>query len=389
MSTRRRERVEKGVYRRSGKYEICWRDSTGRLRWKQIPGGIRTARAALAVEHARRARGERVLDTRLPFTEAADCWWESRALNVRASTQEAYRYHLDKLRDHFGRTRLSAIGPAEVAAFLAKERRSGAGAATLNGRLVVLSGVFSYAIRYLDHAGANPVKLLGPEERPRRDSGDSKRALSDEEVAGIIAATPDREKLLVRTLVETGARRSEISGLVWDDIDLREATLTISQQLHRVHPVRVALKTRNSHRTIVLTQQLAAQLKKHYMASGRPDGDSYVFRRINGKPYQGSQVGEVVKRAAKAAGLTGVTAHRFRHTHISKLVGSGWDVVEVAARAGDTVTTLQRTYLHEWEAARRSKDQRDRLGSLYGGGAGNGRVTAERGAARQTATGSS
>jgi hypothetical protein len=75
----RRERVERGIYRRpDGKLEIGFRDAQGKQRWRVVDGGITAARAQLATEHAKRARGERVAaDPRLRFNDAADAWWNA------------------------------------------------------------------------------------------------------------------------------------------------------------------------------------------------------------------------------------------------------------------------------------------------------------------------
>src|SRR4051794_39645388 len=98
--TPRRVRVESGIYKRQdGKLEIGWRDAAGRQKWRVVNGGIKAARAELAQEHARRARGERVAsDPRLRFDAAADAWWEARVVKLRPGTQNAYGAGLIHLR---------------------------------------------------------------------------------------------------------------------------------------------------------------------------------------------------------------------------------------------------------------------------------------------------
>jgi|SRR5579884_437094 len=59
--TRRRVRVERGIYRRStGVLEVCFKDESGRLRWRTVDGGMLAARTLRNDLAARRARGERV-----------------------------------------------------------------------------------------------------------------------------------------------------------------------------------------------------------------------------------------------------------------------------------------------------------------------------------------
>jgi hypothetical protein len=41
-------------------------------------------------------------------------------------------------------------------------------------------------------------------------------------------------------------------------------------------------------------------------------------------------------------------------------------VAEIAARLGDSIPTVMSTYAHDFDAARRRDEQRDRLAALYG-----------------------
>src|SRR5690349_4483314 len=115
----RRQRVEPGIYRRTAAngrqaFEIGFRDSQGRQRWRRVEGGIKAARAALAEAHAARSRGERVAaDPRLRFSDAADAWWRARVVNMRPTTRTTYGAALKHLNAQFGRARLSDITPGD------------------------------------------------------------------------------------------------------------------------------------------------------------------------------------------------------------------------------------------------------------------------------------
>ena len=73
------------------------------------------------------------------------------------------------------------------------------------------------------------------------------------------------------------------------------------------------------------------------------------------------------RTACKHIGMTDVSPHNLRHTHASKLVAAGVDVVEVARWLGDSVGTVQSVYLHEWNADQRREQQRALLQKLYPG----------------------
>src|SRR2546423_14286668 len=112
-TTPRRIRVESGIYKRpDGRLEIGWRDARGKLRWRVVDGKLKAARAALAQEHAKRARGEDYgANPRLSFSEASERWWEAHSGNLRPETQVSYQTGLKHLRAHFGTQRLSRITP--------------------------------------------------------------------------------------------------------------------------------------------------------------------------------------------------------------------------------------------------------------------------------------
>jgi len=141
---------------------------------------------------------------------------------------------------------------------------------------------------------------------------------------------------------------------------------------------RVPLKTKRSRRSIEITHGLATRLAEQRLAAERSGAHDLVFTSRNGQALDHRNIGgRVMARAAKRAGLEAVerhgeiiqpapTFHSLRHTHASRLIAAGWDIAEVSARLGHAnVATTMRIYVHEFDAARRSSDRRDRLAALY------------------------
>jgi integrase len=175
MSAPIRTKVEPGIWQRGDTLEITFRDAQGKQRRKTVPGGIMAARKALNAEVAKRDRGERVAaDPRLRFDAAADAWHEARVLRLRRNSQATYGFHLKHLREHFGRWRMTDIGPADVAKYVTAKENAGLAGKTIGAHLNVLSAVFDYATRHLGLASTNPVTSLDRVERP---SGARKRDL--------------------------------------------------------------------------------------------------------------------------------------------------------------------------------------------------------------------
>lgn len=95
------------------------------------------------------------------------------------------------------------------------------------------------------------------------------------------------------------------------------------------------------------------------------------------------QTGREWDRALRRAGLVGArpVIHDLRHTHASRLIALGWDPGEIAKRLGDRVETILGTYVHEFDARRRSAERRAALEGLYGAkppGMATGMSTSER-----------
>ena len=355
----RRTRIEQGIYQRpDGKLEIGFRDAQGVKRWRKVDGGITVARRQLTAEVAKRDRGERTTaDPRVTLDRAAELWWQARVVKLRPNTQASYAYALGALRPRFGRHKLTAIGPTELAAWVASAQADGFAARTVQQQLSVLSAIFTYAARHLGFAGTNPVSLLDRVERPQGDDTE-KRILTTDELAVVVAGG-----LIFELAAETGMRQGEILGLAWGDVDLEAQTIAVRFQLQRATVERVPLKTGRSRRTIEATPQLVAKLRAHKLAS--PPGE-FVFATRTGTPIGHRNIRRSFDRLVVDMPAPKPTFHSLRHTHVSQLIAAGWDVAEIATRIGDTIETLMGTYAHEFDSAKRSADRRDRLAELYG-----------------------
>ncbi len=382
--TSRRQRVEPGIYARSGAdgqttYEIGWRDAQGRQRWRRVEGGIRAARAALADAHSARARGERVgADPRLRFDDAAAAWWEARVTRLRPATHSAHAASLAHLRRRFGGVRMTDITPSDVAAFIAEQQRAGLKGWTIKGQMTVLSSIFTYSARHLGLVGVNPVSVLDRVERPSSDDERPKRVLTPPELRRLLDEIDEPYKLLFELAAETGCRLAEALGLVWGEVDLTEQTITFTSQLDR-QGRRAPLKTSRSRRCVEITPTTASKLRAANLAAASSGRHDFVFVTRAGTPHDHRNIGgRVLSRAVKRAGLEAVgrdgvivepapTFHSLRHSHGSALIAAGWDIEEVSARLGHAnVSTTQRIYVHAYDAARRSSARRDRLAGMYG-----------------------
>jgi integrase len=239
-----RTKVEPGIWFRlnaTGRrvYEIVYRDSEGRQRQETIAGGLQDARTRLHDLKARLGKGERIVpNRRLTFAEASSAWIEAKAPNLAPKTIAIYSYALNvHLLPAFGRTKLADIDVRVVAKFVARmggteyrrevEARTGESKAqmgysaqTIKSVLIPLSRTFAYAIRHLDHAGANPVAALDLDERPGyRQHRARKVKLGREDLDKLVAAAESPWREIICTALALGTRLGETLGLEWRHID--------------------------------------------------------------------------------------------------------------------------------------------------------------------------
>ena len=113
---------------------------------------------------------------------------------------------------------------------------------TANRARASLSALYAWWMKFDDTILGNPVKgSHAEEENVARD-----RALSDAEAAAVWLAAPDNDfGKVIRLLLLTGCRRSEIGELKWSEVDLAARIITLPEA-----------RTKNKNRHVVpLTDQ--------------------------------------------------------------------------------------------------------------------------------------
>ena len=305
-SAARRVRVERNIYRRpSGVYEVGFKDGGGKQRWRTVIGGITAARALRDELLARRARGERVVtDGRLRFAEAAAKWLDGPVLDLRPRTQECYRNAIEQhLVPAFGTRRLDAISPDDLALLVRELRSRGFSESTIVIVLGVTNRVYRYAARRLAWAGANPVSLMLPSERPKPSQCKRRRIFEGHELEQTIRAAAEPYRTLLTVAALTGARLSELLALTWADArldDLDDAELEFGYQVDR-HGVRQATKTDGSARTVPIPKELALMLTHHKLGSRFSQSTDFVFCTRTGRPLGQQNVTRALREAQRKA----------------------------------------------------------------------------------------
>ena len=225
-------------------------------------------------------------------------------------------------KDEIGSRALVSITPATIAEIrdrLAKEklpngkRRSGS---TINRRITALSACLRVAVKEYGWLTKNPI----PNVTRMPDSKGRERFLSDTERTALLSAceASSCEALapLVKLALATGARKGELLGLQWQNVDLERRTIRF-------------VDTKNGENRTVALAATAVDTLRAWRKVRLPTGVVFPFV-IDGmeKPW---------REARDAAGLTDFRFHDLRHSAASYLAMSGASLMDIAAILGHKI----------------------------------------------------
>ena len=176
----------------------------------------------------------------------------------------------------------------------------------------------------------------------------------------------------------TGARRGELCGLRWSDLDEARGQLTIARSIQHgldkqrllVAPTKTGRARRVSldARAVEVLVRYREQAQSWAAAARVPlaaDGYILTLDPSGATPIKPDTITSGFARAARRVGVK-LRFHDLRHMSASLLIGAGTDVRTVAGRLGhaDASTTL-RIYAHTFEA--RDRQAAEVLGALLPG----------------------
>jgi len=189
-----------------------------------------------------------------------------------------------------------------------------------------------------------------------------------EEVRTLVRAAAALDPLFglyIRVMVATGARRAEVCGLRWSDVDFDAGTLNVARSYTVVPGVRGdrPTKTRSTRLVILdpitldglrsgleLSVALAAQFG--FAADARRAGYVFTDDPAGTTAWRPDTANARWVKARSAVGLTGIRLHDLRHFQATQLLDAGVPVPTVAARLGHADgTTTMKIYAHRTRRA--------------------------------------
>ncbi|TMF67712.1 MAG: site-specific integrase [Chloroflexi bacterium] len=169
------------------------------------------------------------------------------------------------------------------------------------------------------------------------------QALTAEEAQRVReAARGDDLEALWVMLLTTGLRQGEAIALQWSAIDLEAGVLRVVASMIRIageEPRLVEPKTRKSRRTIDLSADAIASLRRHRQRQSeaviRPlTRDGFVFQRADGRPLSFTTMWKAWRRLLRKADVRLLGVYSARHTAATLLLERGVDAKTVSEMLG-------------------------------------------------------
>lgn len=343
------------------------RDENGKRQYKSVygksPAELKEKETAIRLQLG---RGLDVLSQRDSFDTWADDWIRlKKSAKITDKQKSNYQRGVTFWKEALNGYEIGRIRADDIERPLVSLQEEGYAARTINFYRSTVHQIMQRAVGRV--ISSNPVDLVQLTEPGQK--AEQRRALSAEEQKWIWD-TPHRGQPVAVIMMLSGLRRGELAALTWNDVDLKERTITVNKSIEYPpnEPPRLRHLTKSAAgmRTVDIPQKLAdymAAMPKdnmlviHSAKGGVMTESAWLslwgsYMRILNIKY-GVRTPADLERMKKSGQhkfdmtIPRITLHWLRHTFCTLLYLSGVDVVQACAQMGhaDIATTLK-IYTH-------------------------------------------
>lgn len=178
-----------------------------------------------------------------------------------------------------------------------------------------------------------------------------KEILSFDQLELLLNQTQYKHYLIVRMLVVSGARLSEILGLRWVNVDFETGKIKIIKTVDsRNRETKDKTKTKSSKRNIILDKETLEYLQKKKQSIkviSIKEDERLVFNGDDGRPMRHRAVELTLHRMLKKAGLPKMGLHSLRHSVLTNLNDVGISIADIIALSGHAGISSLQPYIHQ------------------------------------------
>jgi integrase len=356
--------------------------------WSVSAAREEASRLKREIDRGRDPMGERHEERAAPTVdELCDRYLDEHAARKRpGSRREDEGLIRQWIRPDLARRKVADVRLVDIEALHRKITRSGT-PYRANRVLALLSKMFGLAVRW-EMRPDNPVR--GVERNPEHKRSRYLRPDEVRRLTQVIAKHPNRAGAeAIRLLLLTGARRGEVLGLRWDQLDFeagawtKPSSLTKQNAEHRVPLSAPALQVLSTIRAEAdRGEEIAAELLRQAEAEKMPKRAAakrraaafaltkktspFVFPgRKDGAPLVNMR--RVWEDVCDKAKLPGIRVHDLRHSYASLLASAGLSLPIIGALLGHTQAATTQRYAHLLDDPLRAATER--VGAVIGNGA--------------------
>lgn len=168
-------------------------------------------------------------------------------------------------------------------------------------------------------------------------------------------------RALILLALDTGARRGEITGLEWEDINFKKEYITINKTTQCIGNkiIEKMPKNNSSIRNVPITHvtiKALQEYKENQELLKKKLGNKWlnskkIFTTANGGIMYPDTPSKIFNKIIKKYNLPIINFHALRHTSVSLLIASGIHTQVISKRVGhSSASTTQNIYSHVFES---------------------------------------
>lgn len=346
-------------------YSMTWKVPEG---WKSS-AKIQKELDRVAVQFELDCKAGSVPLEKKTFKQYSDYVMELKERDNKHRTIHRYKQLLERINEEIGHMKLTDITGEHLNRFYMKLGKPGANKKTgepLSPETIlyhhrVIHAVFAQAVK--EHIFM--YNIADTATPPKTDKHEAE-FFELEEVLAIrdaLLQQPLKWQVITDLLIDSGARRGEILGLKWDDIDFKNNKIDIHSNLQYTPDRGIYLEesTKNYEDRIVTISpeimRIFNNYRKEQLQYKLKCGDywtdtGFCFTQENGTAIHPDSLNKWLREFTKKYNLPHINPHKFRHTQASLLYYSGEDPVTISKRLGHKqVSTTQNIYSHLMKGA--------------------------------------
>jgi integrase len=280
-----------------------------------------------------------------------------------ARTIEGYRSIAARIADdRIGHQQVTKIGVKSIDDYYVRLGRRGLSPATVQRYHALMRAAFRQAMAW-GWVTRNPVQLATPPATTRVGRKIPRAEVVAAVVAEGLSSRNPVNGLALRLLAATGARRGEVCGLRWSDVDLDRRVIRIRTAFAQLADGTLVEKEPKGHqqREVSIDATTAQLLRDHRVEQScqiealgsLPSAECFVLADIiedhtGMTPMPPNRLTQAFSRIRdRTPGARDVRLHDLRHWFASTQLDAGEPLPAVAARIGDHVETLAKVYAHK------------------------------------------